>query len=79
MHHGQIVFAQLMEFFPQHAFRQRVARYQGNYRTWAGHYQCMLHTKACTMTLNMPKRAAKPSRPRSSFAIASWKPRLKNR
>ena len=32
MHHGQIVFAQLMEFLPQHAFRKCVARYQGNYR-----------------------------------------------
>jgi len=32
MHHGQIVFAQLMEFLPQHAFRKCVNRYQGNYR-----------------------------------------------
>ena len=32
MHHRQIVFPQLMEFLPQHAFRKCVARYQGNYR-----------------------------------------------
>jgi len=32
MHQGQIVFAQLMEFLPQHAFRKCVNRYQGNYR-----------------------------------------------
>jgi len=32
MHQGQIVFAQLMDFLPQHAFRKCVNRYQGNYR-----------------------------------------------
>jgi hypothetical protein len=32
MHQGQIVFSQLMEFLPQHAFRKCVNRYQGNYR-----------------------------------------------
>jgi hypothetical protein len=32
MHQGQIVFSQLMEFVPQHAFRKCVNRYQGNYR-----------------------------------------------
>jgi Domain of unknown function (DUF4372)/Transposase DDE domain len=32
MHQGQIVFSQLMEFIPQHAFRKCVNRYQGNYR-----------------------------------------------
>ena len=32
MHQGQIVFSQLMEFVPQHAFRKCVNRYQGIYR-----------------------------------------------
>jgi hypothetical protein len=32
MHQGQIVFSQLMEFVPQHAFRKCINRYQGNYR-----------------------------------------------
>jgi Domain of unknown function (DUF4372)/Transposase DDE domain len=32
MHQGQIIFSQLMEFLPQHAFRKCVNRYQGNYR-----------------------------------------------
>jgi len=31
MYEGQIVFSQLIEFFPQYEFRKCVERYQGNY------------------------------------------------
>ncbi|MCE9544581.1 MAG: IS4 family transposase [Planctomycetia bacterium] len=32
MHEGRLVFAQLMDFFPEREFNECVARYQGNYR-----------------------------------------------
>ncbi len=33
MHHGKLVFAQLMEHLPLHTFRRCVARYPGRYPT----------------------------------------------
>jgi transposase len=33
MHSGQLIFAQLMDFFPRHEFNACVRRYRGNYRS----------------------------------------------